>query len=148
VNLLDTNVLSHLQKQDPIGNAIAAAMAASSDQDFQITAVNAYEMLGGAFDLVRDLRKRRKSLTPGFQLFLELLAYLSLWQGRILPYDDTSDQVYRGLPPRLQQELKNDARIAAIALRHGATVWTRNVIDFQRVPGLVVYVAETGLKVP
>lgn len=148
MNLLDTNVLSHLQKQDPVGNAIVAAMAASTDRDFQIMAVNAYEMLGGAFELIRDLRKRRKSLTPGFQLFQDLLAYVALWQGRILPYDDACDQVYRGLPPRLQQELKNDARIAAIALRHGATVWTRNVTDFRRVPGLVVYAADTGLRVP
>ncbi len=82
MNLLDTNVLSHLQKQVPVGNAIVTAMASSTDRDFQITAVNAYEMLGGAFELIRDLRKRRKSLTPGFQLFRDLLDYLSLWKGR------------------------------------------------------------------
>jgi len=34
-------------------------MAASTDRDFQITAVNAYEMLGGSIELIRDLMKRR-----------------------------------------------------------------------------------------
>ena len=146
--LLDTNVLSHLQKRDTVGDAIEIAMASSADQDFRITTVNAYEMLDGAFDLIRDLRRRRKSVTPGFRLFQELLDYLSLWQGRILPYDDASDRVYRGFTARLQQELKDDARIAAIGVSHGAAVWTRNVRDFQRVPGLIVYAAETGARIP
>lgn len=147
MNLLDTNVLSHLQKGDSIGNAIVVAMASSSDQDYRITTVNAYEMLDGASRLIRSLAKQpNRSTTPGFQLFQELLDYLSPWHGRILLYDDATERVYRGFEPRIRQELKNDARIAAIALTHGAAVWTRNVADFKRVPGLAVYAAETGLR--
>lgn len=147
MNLLDTDVLSHLQKKDPVGISIAIAMAASPDADFWISTVNIYEMLGGAFDLIHDLRKKRKDLIPGFQLLQELFDYLVTWQGRILWYDDVSDRVHRGFLPRLRQELKDDARIAAIALRHGATVWTCNVGDYKRVPGLIVYAAETGTRV-
>ena len=66
MNLLDTNVLSHLQKQDSVGNAIVAAMTSSPDQDFQITAVNAYEILVGAFELIRDLRKRARASPRAF----------------------------------------------------------------------------------
>jgi hypothetical protein len=47
VNLLDTDALSHLQKGDAVGATIAANMALSSDHDFRITAVNAYEMPAG-----------------------------------------------------------------------------------------------------
>jgi predicted nucleic acid-binding protein len=147
VNLLDTDVLGHLQKRDPIGAAIAVAMAGSSDPDFRITTVNAYEMLDGAFRLIHDLRKKHKSLIPGLRLFQELLDYLGLWQGRTLAYDDAVDRIYQAFPPRLRQELGNDARIAAIALTHGAAVWTCNVSDYKRVPGLTVYAAETGIKV-
>jgi predicted nucleic acid-binding protein len=147
VNLLDTDVLSHLQKKDPVGDSIAAAMAASPDADYRITTVNAYEMLDGALGLIHDLRKKHKELIPGFRLFQELLDYLGLWQGRILPYDDVVEGIYRGLPARLRQELRNDARIAAIALTHGAAVWTCNVGDYRRVPGLIVYAAETGMRV-
>lgn len=148
MNLLDTDVLTHLQKNDPDGAMIAAQLVASPDQDFRITAVNTYEMLVGAFDLVCKLQKTRKALIPGFKLLQELLDYLLGWQGRILPYDLAADQVYRGFPPRLRQELGNDARIAAIALAHGAAVWTCNVKDYKRLPGLVVYAAKTGTQTP
>jgi hypothetical protein len=53
VNLLDTDVLSHLQKADAVGAAVAVAMAASPDQDYRITTVNACEMLDGALGLIQ-----------------------------------------------------------------------------------------------
>jgi hypothetical protein len=43
--------------------------------------------------------------------------------------------------------LKEDARIAAVALSHDAVVWTCNRADYVRVPGLTVFDARTGLKV-
>jgi hypothetical protein len=109
--------------------------------------VNIYEMLGGAFRLIHNLKKKRKDPIPGFLLLQDLFDYLGTWQGQILPYDDASDRLHRGFLPRLRQELKDDARIAAIALRHGAAVWTCNVTDYKRVPGLIVYAAETGTRV-
>jgi predicted nucleic acid-binding protein len=147
VNLLDTDALSHLQKNDPVGTVIAIRLVASADPDFRITTVSVYEMLSGAFDLIHQLKKKHKDLIPGFQLFQELFDFLGFWRGRILPYDQAADQVYRGFPPRLRQDLGNDGRIAAIALARGAAVWTCNVGDFKRVPGLIVYRAETGLRV-
>ena len=34
-------------------------MAATSDQDFRITTINACEMLDGAFGLIQELRKKQ-----------------------------------------------------------------------------------------
>ncbi len=148
MNLLDTDVFSHLQKADTVGAAIAVAMAASPDQDYRITTVNAWEMLDGTLGLIQQLRKRRRALIPGLRLLQDLLDYLSLWQGRILRYDDATEAIYRSIPARLRQELGNDARIAAVA-RRGArlAVWTCNVDDYKRMPGLTVYAAETGVRV-
>lgn len=147
MNLLDTDALSHLQKPDSVGAVIADRMSASPDPEFRITTVNAYEMLSGAFDLIYELRKKHKDLIPGFQLLQEVLDFLGAWQGRILPYDDAADRAYRGFLPRLRQEIGYDARIAAIALAHGAAVWTCNVSDYKPVPGLTVYAADTGMRV-
>ncbi len=99
MNLLDTDVLSHLQKADTVGVAIAVAMSASTDQDFRITTINAYEMLDGAFSLIEDLRKKHKALIPGLRLFQDLLDYLSPWQGLILHYDDATERIYRSFAP-------------------------------------------------
>ena len=145
--LLDSDVLSHLQKADPVGALISERLAAYPDKDLRITTVNVYEMLEGAFDKIRALQKQKKSLVPGLQLFQSLIDYISAWGDRILPYDERADVFYRALPTRLRQELHGDARIAAIAQVHHAAVWTCNVTDYQRVPGLVVYAAETGIRV-
>lgn len=147
MNLLDTDALSHHMKRNAIGAAIAAQMNALADPDFWIISISAFERVDGAIALHKSLKKNRKDLVPGFDLIQEVVEYLGQWRGRIRRYDAVSDQVYRGFAPRLRQELGDDVRIAAIALAHGAAVWTCNIDDFKRVPELIVYRAETGLRV-
>ncbi len=147
MNILDTDALSHHMKQNSIGTAIEAQIGASTNRDFWITAVSAFEMVDGAVALHEALRRKRKDLIPGFNLVQEVVEYLGGWRGRILGYDNSAEQIYRSFIPRLRQELGDDARIAAIALLHGAAVWTCNVDDFRRLPGLTVYRAETGLRI-
>jgi tRNA(fMet)-specific endonuclease VapC len=148
VIILDTDALSHLQKNDPVGMLIRASLDASPDRDIRITSVTAYEMLGGALALVDRRKKGHGDFIGAFRLLQELVEYLGGWRALILPYDTAADQIYGQLPARLRQELKDDARIAAIALTHGAVVWTCNVTDHARVPGLTVVRAETGSRAP
>jgi tRNA(fMet)-specific endonuclease VapC len=147
VIILDTDALSHLQKGDPAGLSIASRLGASPDRDVRITAVSAYEMLGGAIALIDRRKKERRDLVTAFHLIQDLVEYLGSWRGLILPYDAEAEQIHQGFPARLRQELKDDARIAAIALARGAVVWTCNVADHARVPGLGVVRAETGSRI-
>jgi hypothetical protein len=133
-------------KLDAIGRAIEVHMAAPG-ADFRITAVRAYEMVGGAVELYERLKRHRRDLIPGFNLIQEVVEYLGGWQGKVLAYDLDSDRIYRGLAPRLRQELGDDARIAAVSLARGAAVWTCNVKDFKKVNDLVFVDAETAVVV-
>ncbi len=142
--ILDTDALGHLQKGDPVGVVIRARLDSSADRELWITAVTIYEMVGGAADLIDKRKKERRDVIPAFRLLQDLVDYLGLWRGRILPYEATAERIYRGFPARLRQELKDDARIAAIALALGAAVWTCNASDYTQVPGLAVVRAETG----
>ena len=145
--ILDTDALGHLQKGDPVGLLIASRLDASPDRDVRITAVSAYEMLGGTIALIDRRKKERRDVVPAFQLIQDLVEYIGSWRGLILLYDAEAEQIHRRFPARLRQELKDDARIAAIALARGAVVWTCNVADHTRVPGLGVIRAETGARV-
>ncbi len=64
-----------------------------------------------------------------------------------MPYEAVADRIYQGFPARLRQELKDDARIAAVALAYDAAVWTCNESDYVKVPGLAVFRAETAMRV-
>ena len=146
--ILDTDALGHIQKRDPVGDRIEAGLSECVDRDVRITAVTTYEMLGGVVALIDRRKRERRDLVPAFYLHQSLVEYLGLWRGLILPYEAMAEQIYKALPSRLRQELKDDARIAAIALVHGAAVWTCNVSDYTKVPGLTVVRAETGSSTP
>lgn len=61
------------------------------------------------------------------------------WNGRILSFDAAAATEFQKFPPQLVRKIGGrDARIAAIALVHDATVLTANTRDFRLVPGLKV----------
>ena len=140
----DTDALGPLQKRDSVGVLIELQLDASLDRDIRITVINVYEMLGGAISLIDRRKKERRDVIPAFHLLLDLIEYLKHWQGLILPYETASDEIRGDFPARMRQELKEDARIAAIALAHNAAIWTCNVSDYKKVPGLTVIEADTG----
>jgi tRNA(fMet)-specific endonuclease VapC len=55
---------------------------------------------------------------------------------RILPMDDDGLQRFHALRKSKYRVGTNDLKIAAIAQRFGATLVTRNLRDFKRIPGL------------
>jgi predicted nucleic acid-binding protein len=147
VIIFDTDALSHLQKRNSVGLLIENGLDTSPDRDIRITTVTAYEMLGGAVALVDRRKKERGDLISAFHLLEELFKFLENWKDLILPYNAKAEQIYQVFPPRLRQELKDNARIAAIALVYGAAVWTCNVVDYARVPDLTLFDAKAGSKV-
>ena len=69
-----------------------------------------------------------------FHLLQDLVEYFCAWQGFILPYETAAEQILRGFPSRLRQELKDDVdrgdRVA-----YDTAIWTWNATDYAKVPG-------------
>jgi len=57
---------------------------------------------------------------------------------QVLPYDANSHTVYQSLKAQRLRVGTQDLRIAAIALTHVGILLTRNLQDFEKVPGLAV----------
>ena len=54
----------------------------------------------------------------------------------ILAFDEPAATIFRTLRKELPQAGTQDLKMAAITLAHDATVLTRNLVDFSKVPGL------------
>jgi tRNA(fMet)-specific endonuclease VapC len=128
--VLDTDILTLLQDAEP---AVVQRVAAHPPDELVITVISVEEQLSGWFTQLRRARapgvlaQVYQRLTRNVQ-FLSRLAILSF----------TEEAIHRfGQLQALRLNVAaNDLRIAAIALEQGATLVTRNVRDFQRIPGL------------
>ncbi len=56
----------------------------------------------------------------------------------ILPWDDENLVLFRDMKARKIATGTMDLKIGCVALAHDATVLTRNLVDFRRIPGLHV----------
>jgi tRNA(fMet)-specific endonuclease VapC len=131
--VLDTDILSLNQT----GNAIVRQRIAEhvSQGQIAVTIISVEEQLSGWYSLRRRV-KRRADLAYAYQRFSENVQLLKELQ--ILSFPESAIEKYEELH-RLKLGVRgNDLRIAAIALDNSAAVVTRNLRDFQRVPGLHV----------
>ena len=123
---LDTNtVLDYFRGK----GQVAARLLATPPSEVGLPAVAAYEVWVGVLGSQNSKRRQVE-----YERFLALVA--------ILPFDAVAGR--RAADLRLALSRKGDligpmdTLIAATALAHGATLVTRNVREFNRVPGLTV----------
>jgi predicted nucleic acid-binding protein len=122
VIILDTNVLSELLRPRP-AEQVLGWLDAQNPDDLCTTVVSVQESFFGA-ECLSDIRR---------QALLERLE--ALYEGLpVLPYDETSARYTAVLLARARSSGRAmhqaDAQIAGIALRHEATLATRNTKDF------------------
>ena len=124
--LLDTNVVSQIVRRPHC--ALARRIASLNPESFAVSIIVAAELRYGA--------ERRGSR----RLARQLEAVLSAIQ--ILPLDAPADHHYGAIRNELESAGRpigrNDLFIAAHARSLGATLVTKNLGEFRRVPGLTV----------
>ncbi|MFO0822122.1 MAG: type II toxin-antitoxin system VapC family toxin [Gemmataceae bacterium] len=128
--LFDTDTLTLFQRLHPV---IIRNVFYHLADDIRLTSISVEEQLGGWFTMLRNARTPQQTETAHTRLS-EAVRWLATWD--IVPLTAAAATRFHDL---LRQRLNvggNDLRVASIALELGATVVTRNLRDFRRVPGL------------
>ena len=131
VFVLDTDILSLLQDYHPV--LTPRVKAYEQTHQVVLTAISVEEQISGWYTFLRRARTRDKVA----HAYVELVKTVQWLSTRgILMFTVPAILRYESLLVLNLNARKNDLRIAAIALEAGGTVVTRNLRDFQRVPGL------------
>jgi hypothetical protein len=125
--ILDTNVVSEPLR--PTGDSRVLNWLDQQDiETLYLTAVTVAELRFGI--AARPSGKRRHRLEDEFERHI-----LSLFEGRILPFDEAVTTAYAEIRAKARSTGKAiwvaDAFIAAIATHHGFTIATRDVTPFK-----------------
>ena len=138
--ILDTQPVSQLQRAGSSDAArIEQRINAYSAQDVWITVITPFEQFKGCIAAISAAKAPEKQLLP-FGFLQRLIEHYSRrWNGRILSFNAAAATELQKFTPQLVRKIGGrDARIAAIALVHDATLLTANTRDFRLVPGLKV----------
>jgi tRNA(fMet)-specific endonuclease VapC len=129
--ILDTDIISLFSRQHPI--VMARVATARQAHEVAVTAITVDESYAGWHARVRKARKPPEIADAFAGLAAAAAVFGSL---SIIPFPVPAIQRFDALKKLRLNVGPNDLRIAAIALEAGATVVTRNLRDFRRVPGL------------
>lgn len=131
--LLDSDIVSlyfHYRRQHPI---LENRILRTSPELIWISTVSVAELMAGSLALIQRENKAGRGVR-GHQLLHDNVTLLPFFQ--ILPFDEADNRRYRSLPAAVRRTGRNDCRIAAQAIEHNFTVVTRNLRDFDRIPGV------------
>jgi tRNA(fMet)-specific endonuclease VapC len=128
--ILDTDTLSLYQREHP---AVVRNLEAHPPDEVAVTIISVEEQISGWYTLIRR-SKTDTQLALAYQRLTVTVKFLADLQ--ILPFTEAAISRFHQLRAMKLRVGTMDLRIAAIALEHGGTVVTRNLSDFERIPGL------------
>lgn len=129
--ILDTDHLSLYGRN----HSMVVARLRETQGQLATTAINVEEQLRGRLAQIAEADNDAKQ-SMGYQRLVETVMLLSEFQ--ILPYDQQAQVIYRALKAQRLRVGTQDLRIASITLAHNGILLTRNLRDFEKVPGLAI----------
>ncbi|MEH2108957.1 type II toxin-antitoxin system VapC family toxin [Nostoc sp.] len=129
IYILDTDHLSLYGRNHPI--LIPKLLAAKIQ--LTTTAINVEEQLRGRLAQVADA-KEGVLQSNAYQRLVETVILLS--EFNVLQYDEKSQGIYQNFRAQRIRIGTQDLRIASIVLANKGILLTRNLRDFEKVPGL------------
>lgn len=130
--VLDTDTFQLFQDDHPL---VIARVQAVAPSDRAVSIITVEEQLSGWYAQLRQAKKPERLLWA-YRRLAATVRFLSRVQ--IVDLDEAALQRYEDLKKHKLKIGTNDLRIAATVLERGAILVTRNVRDFQQVPGLSV----------
>lgn len=132
--ILDTNHFSEIERQSRVGQRLSERLAPFREETF-ISIVTAEEVLRGWLSAIQPHRQSDLGI-QAYGDFQHSLQGFQDWY--VLPWNEDSASIFRRLKAQKFHIGTKDACIASIALEYNATLLTRNLVDFQKVPDLKV----------
>ena len=134
--LLDTDHLSEIVRESFVGKRLELKLEELDEFEQETASIVSYEeMLRGWLAEIHGTIKA-KTQVPLYEKLFQVLDSFKEWT--VLKWDDKAAEVYAGLVKQRLRVKTMDLKIAAIAIQNDATLLSRNLKDFVRVPGLVV----------
>ncbi|WP_347888531.1 type II toxin-antitoxin system VapC family toxin [Nitrosomonas europaea] len=124
--ILDSNTISYYFRGDP---QVVLRLRAQRPQDVAVPAIVEYELRYGLLRLSPEMAAPRLAALTTLLLPMQKLPFDSECADHAARIRTTLEAAGNPIGP-------HDTLIAATALRHGATLITRNEREFSRIPGL------------
>ena len=133
--VLDTDHLTLLQRQGPQATHLLARLDRLAPDDIAVTIVSFQEQFQGWLAYLNKARKAEQIL----RAYRELDALRRSFQRmNVLVCDKAAQDVFSSIRPLCRRLGTLDLRIASIALSTSSLLVSRNLRDFEQVPGLQV----------
>jgi tRNA(fMet)-specific endonuclease VapC len=134
--VLDTDHISILQHADSgVAAALHERLAHSPDRDVATTAITLEEQSRSWLSLISRHTDARRQVIY-YDRFVASFRFFAKW--RIVSFDEAAAVRFQGLRSARIRIGTTDLKIAAICLVNGATLLSRNLMDFRQVPDLRV----------
>ena len=132
--VLDTNHFREYTHGTVLGAALQARITAEKPELFTCI-VAAEESLSGWMALIRK-NKAGPAQLQGYQRLHACID--ALGKLTILPFDQEAAMIFQALAQAHPRIGRMDLKIAAICITHDALLLSRNLTDFEQIPGLRV----------
>jgi tRNA(fMet)-specific endonuclease VapC len=134
--ILDTDHMSIIDReQAPLSIHLRNRLKQPDVKEVATTIISYEEQMRGWLSLLAKAKAVRDQVVAYRKLKNQMVNYAAVM---ILDFDERAAVEFQNLKRTNVRVGTMDMKIAAIALSVGATVLTRNLADFQRIPGLKV----------
>ena len=132
--ILDTDHMTILERGGSGSLGLVLRLGNLADSEVSTTIVSYEEQCKGW--LSKTAREKDESLIHAYQ---QLGIHLEIYAGmRVLSYDSEAHRIFTELQKQKIRIGTQDLKIASISLANNATLLTRNIRDFEKVPDIKV----------